>query len=135
MAKKKDKRGYVYHPESLRVAAVERMKLGCNVSNLAKELGVARTSLYCWLWKTEGQLAVGDSSAGVAADFDPRDHKVKELESKLAQLESELGRRSLEISFFKGALRRIEESRQSRGNSGGTASTPKSGAGCKRKAD
>ena len=137
MAKKEqeEKKVYARHPESLRLAAVERMKLGCNVSQLAEELGVGRTSLYCWLWKAEEQAAAGNTPAKVGADFDPRDHKLKELESKVAHLESELGRRSLEISFFKGALRRIEESRQNRSNSGGTASTPKSRAGCKRKAD
>ena len=133
--KQKEKQVYARHPESLRLAAVERMKLGCNVSQLAEELGVGRTSLYDWRWKAEEQATAGTTPAMLAADFDPRDHKLKELESKVAHLESELGRRSLEISFFKGALRRIEESRQSRSNSGGTASTPKSGAGCKRKAD
>jgi hypothetical protein len=60
---------------------------------------------------------------------------VRELEKKVGELEGVIGQKTLELDFFAGALRRIKETRQKKGNSGATASTRKSAGGCNRKAD
>ena len=51
------------------------------------------------------------------------------------ELEGVIGQKTLELDFFAGALRRIEESRRKKGKTGATASTPKSAGGCNRKVD
>jgi hypothetical protein len=48
------------------------------------------------------------------------------------ELKGVIGQKTLELHFFAGALRRVEESRQRRVKSGATASTPKSAGGCNR---
>ena len=57
------------------------------------------------------------------------------MTKKVGELEGVIGQKTLELDFFAGALRRIEESRQKKGISGETASTLKSASGCNRKAD
>ena len=114
-----------------RQQALERMKTCDNVKALAKELGVARQQLY-W-WKQRGEQRANPREPG--ATEDPRDRRIRELTKKVAELEGVIGQKSLELDFFAGALRRIEESRQKKGMSGETASTLKSASGCNRKED
>jgi transposase-like protein len=131
-AHKGAKRRYKRQPIGLRKAALARMNLGVNVSALAEELGVSRATLYYWRTREVGP---GESGIGADPAYDPRDAKIRELETKVSQLEGELGRNGLEVRFFKNALRRIKETRQSREESGDIASTPKSGASRGRKAN
>ena len=114
-----------------RQQALERMKTCDNVKALAKELGVARQQLY-W-WKQRAEQRANPREPG--ATEDPRDRRIRELTKKVAELEGVIGQKTLELDFFAGALRRIEESRQKKGMSGETASTLKSASGCNRKAD
>ena len=114
-----------------RQQALERMKTCDNVKALAKELGVARQQLY-W-WKQRAEQRANPREPG--ATEDPRDRRIRELTKKVAELEGVIGQKTLELDFFAGALRRIEESRQKTGISGETASTQKSASGCNRKAD
>lgn len=116
--------------------AVERMKHCEDIRKLAEELGVSRGALYLWRRKGEGLLSYRDAArkGHPAAAADPAAKKIRELEAQVASLEGELGRRSLEASFFKSALRRVEELRRQSEEPGGTASTTKSAAG-KRKAN
>jgi transposase-like protein len=114
-----------------RQQALERMKTCDNVKALAKELGVARQQLY-W-WKQRAEQRANPREPG--ATEDPRDRRIRELTKKIAELERIIGQKTLELDFFAGALRRIEESRQKKGMSGETASTVKSASGCNRKAD
>ena len=116
---------------ALRQRALERMRRGENVEALAQELGATRSLLYWWKQRAEGRLKPKQS--GTAED--PRDRRVRELERKVGELEGVIGQKTLELDFFAGALRRIEETRQKRSNSGERASTPKSAGGCNRKAD
>jgi transposase-like protein len=111
--------------------AVEQMKTCQNVKALAKELGVARQQLY-W-WRQQAERRQKPSEAG--ASEDPRDRRVRELEKQVGDLKGVIGQKTLELDFFAGALRRIEESRQRKGKTGATASTPKSAGGCNRKVD
>ncbi len=107
------------------------MKTCENVRALAKELGVARQLLYVWKQEAEGRR----KQSKPAPLQDPRDRRIRNLEKQVGELEGVIGRKTLELDFFAGALRRIEESRQKKGRAGETASTPKLAGGCNRKAD
>jgi transposase len=126
----REPRSYRRHPIGLKQQAVERMNLGENVSALARELGVDRINLYRW---RSNSIAVPRAEPAVA--YDPQQQRIQELESKIAGLEGTLGRKEMELDFFVGALRRIQETRQQRSVSGETASTRKSAEGCPRKAE
>jgi transposase-like protein len=114
-----------------RQRALERMKTCQNVKALAKELGVARQQLYWWRQQAERRQKPSEPGA----TEDPRDRRIRELEKKVGELQGCIGQKTLELDFFAGALRRIEESRRKRGKPGATASTPKSAVGCNRKVD
>jgi hypothetical protein len=102
-------------------------------------LGVSRGALYLWKRKAEGlppyRQSAQRGSAGRTANEDEQARRIRQLEAQVASLEGELGRRSLEASFFKGALRRVEALRQQREAAGATPSTTKSAAGRNRKAN
>ena len=111
---------------SFKAAAVERMKLGCNVKELAEELKLSRTLLYMWfLAAAEGSLE----------EPDPQQRKIRELEQKIASLEGVIGRQKLESDFFAAALRRVEVGVRAKDEIGETRSTPKSQPGRRSKAD
>jgi transposase-like protein len=114
-----------------RQQALERMKSCPNVKVLAKELGVSRQLLYVWKLQAEGR---GKSSEPGASE-DSRDRRIRELEKQVGELKGVIGQKTLEVDFFAGALRRIEESRRKKGTTGATASTPESAGGCNRKVD
>ena len=116
--------------------AVERMKHCQDVGKLAAELGVSRGALYLWKRRGEGLPSYRDAArrGNPASADDPQAKRVRELEAQVATLEGELGRRSLEASFFKSALRRVEGLRRQSDEPGGTASTTRSAAG-RRKAN
>lgn len=118
-------------PAEFRQRALERMQTCQNVKVLAKELGVARQQLYMWRQQAEGRKKASDPGASE----DPRDRRIRDLEKKVGELQGCIGQKTLELDFFAGALRRIEESRQRKGKTGATASTPKSAGGCNRKVD
>jgi len=118
-------------PTEFRERALERMKTCENVRALAKELGVARQLLYVWKQEAEGRR----KPCKPVPTQDPRDRQIRNLEKRVGELERVIGRKTLELDFFAGALRRIEESRQKKGRAGETASTPKLAGGCNRKAN
>lgn len=130
MAKKVNKRSNRY-PVGFQRDAVERMKHCEDITRLAEELGVSRGALYLWKRRVEGLQSYRKAAqeGHPAAKQDPQARKIRELEAKVASLEGELGRRSLEASFFRSALRRVEESRRQNDATGGTTSTTKSAAG------
>lgn len=115
---------------AFRERAIRRMKLGDNASKLARDLGVHRTTLYSWKRKLEKRRY------RKVADQEPdwRDHRIEELEGKIARLERVIGGQSLDLNFFESALRRVEETARKSGDVGSRPSTPKSVAGCERKA-
>jgi transposase-like protein len=97
--------------------AVERMKDCPSVSALAKELGIDRSNMYQWQRQLE---QAGESSARVTSP-------VRELRKQVRELKRVLAEKTLEVDFFKGALQKVEARRQSSKDSGGTASTTRSG--------
>ena len=122
------------YPVGFQRDAVERMKHCEDIGKLAEELGVSRGALYLWKRKSEGLLSYRDAAqkGHPAAADDPQAKKIRELEAQVASLEGELGRRSLEASFFKNALRRVEELRRQSEEPGETASTTRSAAGSRK---
>lgn len=135
MAKKPNKRSKRY-PVGFQLDAVERMKNCEDIGKLAEELGVSRGALYLWKRKGEGLPSYRDRAREgyQAPPDDERARTIRELEAKVASLEGELGRRSLEASFFGSALRRVEVARRQNDKPGAMRSTMKSAAGRGRKA-
>ncbi len=135
MARKVNKRSNRY-PVGFQRDAVERMKHCKDIRKLAEELGVSRGALYLWKRRLEGLPSYREAARhGQAASADdPQTKRIRELETQVAALEGELGRRSLEASFFKSALRRVEGLHRQSDAPGGTASTTRSAAG-RRKAN
>jgi hypothetical protein len=103
--------------------AIEQWRMGRGVIELAALFGVHRNTIQNWIrGRKRSPRRDGEP------ERDRRDQKIEELELQVGALEGTVGRQAMEIRFFKGALRRIEGSRQQRSAKGGTASTPKSGA-------
>lgn len=103
--------------------AVERMKVSTDITALAKELGIPRVRLYGWRKRLDPEW----QPAAVKESFTPRDEEKLSLQQQLREVKQLLGEKSLEVDFFKGALRKIEARRQKNAETGGTASTNKSG--------
>jgi len=132
MAKKANRRSNRYTVGFQR-DAVERMKHCKDIGRLAEELGVSRGALYLWKRRGLGLPSYRDAARqGYPAAEDQPSRMIRELEAKVAALEGELGRRSLETSFFKSALRRVEGVRRQSEGHGGTASTTRSAAGSRK---
>jgi transposase-like protein len=105
------------------------LKSCSSVSGLARELGIRRKWLYKWRNQAGAKPARtgGDAKSRAPAEA-VREPGNEALRQRVADLEGLVGRQTAEIEFFRGALRRVEERRQSRGETGGEASTRKSGS-------
>jgi transposase-like protein len=103
-------------PELMR-QALEGMQAGSNISQLAKELGVSRRTLYRWKDKQLGRKRKGRKLVS----------RETKLEAEIQRLKQSLANRTLEVDFFKGALQKVEARRRNSGNSGARAFTTKSG--------
>lgn len=110
------------HSEEFKRRAVERMNTADSITELAHELGVPRALLYKW----EAQQKGRPKAAKVAEEKPPATDTERALREENKQLREALGKRSLEVDFFRGALQKIEARRRS-ASSGVTASTTKSG--------
>lgn len=99
--------------------AVSRMKTCANITALAREYGVERKLLYVWKYQLEGR-------PGAMADKYAPESAPAKLQAENERLKQVLAERTLEIDFFKGALRRIEARQQPNGGCGETASTKRS---------
>ena len=108
------------HTAEFRKMAVERLTSTSNIVELSKELGVHRRLLYKWA----EQLAPVDDGDPER----PENAKERELRLQIVQLKQLLADKTLEASFFRGALQKVEARRQKDGESGGMGSTPKSGS-------
>jgi transposase len=119
------------HKREFKKAAVERMKVCDNATALARELDIERKLLYVWKYQFEGRPEARHASYMET----PEETTERKLREEIARLKQALADRSLEIDFFKGALRRIEEGRPSKSSTGDPASMPKSGSRRARKAN
>ena len=100
--------------------AIERFRCCENIEHLAKELGVARQTLYRWHKKSEcadeGQDAILEKS------------RESRLQREIRDLKRLLAEKVLEVDFFKGALRHIESRHRENSGSGRQTFTSTSGA-------
>ena len=136
MAKKKPNKRSNRYPVGFRLDTVERMKNCEDIAQLAEELGVSRGTLYLWKRKAEGLPSYREVARKEykALPDDERTRMIRDLKAKVASLEGELGRRSVEASFFKSALRKVEAAHRQNDKPGVVPSTTKSAAGRSRKA-
>ena len=102
-----------------RLWAVEQLRKGVRVSELAQRTGVHRTRLYRWRRDPEHPDAPQPARA---------DKPAQELTAyeELQQVKQALAEKVLELDFLKGALQRIEARRQKSASSGETTSMEKS---------
>jgi hypothetical protein len=131
--KKVNKRSNRY-PIGFQRDALERMKHCKDIGVLAQELGVSRGALYLWKRKDDGLASYRAAlrQAPESWQDDEQTRKLLELQARVVLLEGELGRRSLETSFFKGALRKVEALRQASEKPGAPPSTKKSATGSRK---
>lgn len=109
---------YERWPPEVKRAALDSMRVSTNICRLAKELGIPRRTLYMW---RDEELAKVEKRKQK-----PKTHE-EELEQENAQLREALGQSTMDLSFFRGALQRIEERRQPNSTVGESASMRKSG--------
>ena len=109
--------------EEFKRRAVERMQTCDKVTDLAKELGIYAYYLYNWERKLKGAPVERKPQVGEAP---PPTQAEEALREEVKQLREALGKRALEVEFFRGALQRIEARRRNSEESGGMASTRKS---------
>jgi transposase-like protein len=121
-----------------KVSAVSRLEAGESGSALSLELGVKRTVLYRWrdAWRAGGELALREgqgrpSKAEALAMEEARGplaqaNDLAEARRQIAELERKVGQQQVYLDFFKGALRRIETSRQPAPAPGAPVSSPRS---------
>ena len=112
-----------------RARALELLKSCASVSGLARGLGIRRKWLYKWRDEARAKPSrtSGDAKSPAPAEA-VREPENGALRQRVADLERLVGRQTAEIDFFRRALRRVEDRRQSRGETGGEASTKKSGS-------
>ena len=111
----------------------QRILNGESVSALHQELQIKRSILYRWrdAYRKEGaaglQRPVG-RPPGVPnpprAPASPEEATAR----RVAELERKIGQQALDIDFLQRAFKRVKESRRKNVETGGTASTERSGA-------
>lgn len=115
-----------------RRAALARLAAGERVSQLAAEFGVHRQLIYKWrdaeragrLGRRRGPLTKAERLVREAGLADAGE--LEQARRRVAELERKVGQQTLELDFFRGALRRIEASRQPKAGPGVTGSSPRS---------
>ena len=108
------------HPETFHRMAIERFKCCENIKHLAKELGVARQTLYRWHKKSECAEEGEDPVLAKSRESRFR-REIRDLKRLLAE-------KVLEVDFFKGALQQIESRHRENSGSGSPTFTSTSGA-------
>jgi hypothetical protein len=108
-----------HHTKEFKVLAVKRMKECPNITALARELQVSRPMLYQWKYEVEGEVPKKRPQPRASADSPG----CIELKKQIVDLKVALADKTLEASFFKGALQRVEERRRKSGIIGDPAST------------
>jgi len=108
------------HSAEFKAAAIEKMR-GCeNVVALSRELKVHWRMLYRWKEAAEAAVAGQEHSR-------PEQREAAALREEINKLKVALADKTMEVDFFRGALRNIEALRQKRVRNGGEAFTTKSG--------
>ena len=113
------KKGLRKYTKKFRRMAVERLKTSDNIVALSQELGVHRRLLYHWRDRWDALDGEQESAPGSREE--------SALLKENSQLKQALAGKTLELDFFRGALRQVEARRQLIKESGARASTPTSG--------
>jgi transposase len=125
------------HKPEFKLSIVERMLAGENVVALAKQYKLARSMMYRWrdAYRQEGlsglERGKGRQAGGSAAPPVKRavqgqvSAEEQRLRQRVAELERKVGQQAVEIDFFKGVFKRLEELPEAK-RRGGDASTPRS---------
>jgi len=119
------------HSVEFKKKAVERMRKCDNIEALARELKIERKLLYTWKWQFEGRPEPRHANLSESAE----QRKESKLQEENRRLKEALADKSLELDFFKGALRRIRDGRPNNTGSGASACTSKSRRGRSGKAN
>ena len=98
-------------PETFQRMTVERFKCSENIEHLAKELSVARQTLYRWHKKSE---CAEESEDPLLAES-----RESRLQREIRDLRRLVAEKVLEVDFFKGALQQIESRYRGSCGSGG----------------
>jgi hypothetical protein len=89
-----------------------------------------RKLLYTWKYQLEGRPEPRHANLETTAE----ERKEKQLREENTRLKAALADKTLELDFFRSALRRIQETRQPSTGNGASASTKPSARGRKSKA-
>jgi transposase len=126
------------YSREFKLAAVRRLEAGESGSALSLELGVKRTILYRWrdAWRIGGELALREGQGrprkaealAMEAARGPlaKANDLADARRQIEALERKVGQQQVHLDFFKGALRRIETSRQPAPAPGAPVSSPRS---------
>ncbi len=115
-----------------KLAAVQRMLKGENVTALASDLGIRRKYLYQWRdrFRAGGADALRGRGRPPRAASVPRPATASSkpdvlvaAQQRIADLERKIGRQQVELDFFQQALRHIEGTRRPSAAPGAKAST------------
>jgi hypothetical protein len=119
-----------HYSAGLKERVLERLRVGEGVRAVSREFNLPKSVVYEWKEKQQGRPGkkVGESAG------EKGDQEKQALEARIAELEAALGRKVLEVDFFRGALRRLAASGQPREKAGAASSGPRSAAGWNRKA-
>lgn len=125
------------HATEFKLAIVERMMAGEVVEALAKQYKLARSMMYRWrdayrleglagLERGKGRRPAGEAREPIRRAAATKDSAVEQkLRQRVAELERKVGQQAVEIDFFKGVFKRLEELPKAK-RRGGDASTPRS---------
>jgi transposase-like protein len=136
------KEGATRFSREFKVAALQRMLAGENVSALARELGIRRKYLYQWRdrFRTGGpdalrgqgrppreqQLAMpaGRAREGAVAKLTSgTPNALAASQRRIGELERKIGAQQVELDFFRQALRQVRGARQASDAPGAAGST------------
>lgn len=124
-----------------KLAAVQRMLAGENVTALASELRIRRKYLYHWrdrfraggseALRGPGRPAGGfpeprrgtEASRPVPSAATTAPEALAAAQLRIAELERKIGSQQVELDFFQQALRQVRATRRTNGVPGATAST------------
>jgi transposase len=124
-----EKRKIRRHSPEFRTEIARRMLAGEDVTAMSKAYGLARSMMYRWrdAYRKEGIAGVS-RPPGIRctpATKKPDSRTEERLRKRVAELERKLGQQEMEIDFFRGVFKRLEELPKAK-RRGSEASTGKS---------
>lgn len=126
----KDRRRFT---REFKLAALARFDEAGDVGALARELGIRRELLYKWRLKYEAGGAAALTTTGrpravamPAMEAAEGGDDTDRARRRISELERKVGQQSIELDFFREALRQVKDLSQPNGGLGGPASTRRS---------